>query len=255
MPGKCDTCGQNFKGFGTTCKTCRSGGKPSFKCPHCNITFTSNTPVCDSCGRAADQVGGPKVAAIHDDLAQRNCNGCGKRFAPNDPGQLYKDQRYHAACLSCDRCSKPLGEGLTIKGQEKLCNACATSEVCAGCGKKIVGTVTTVGGQKYHPECFQCIECKAPIKGPHVKRDGKPVCMDCSNKAKGGASAKAGGAAPSGDVCKRCGKQTTGAVFRTPQGDKFHKDCFTCMHKGCTTSLQAGFNLKGDLYVCPEHTM
>ena len=36
-------------------------------------------------------------------------------------------------------------------------------EVCGQCGLSIEGTSILVSGLSYHPACFTCAECEAPI--------------------------------------------------------------------------------------------
>jgi len=51
MSGKaCDKCGQPFKGFGTTCSTCRKGGKNQAKdCDKCGNYFIGHGTICEDC--------------------------------------------------------------------------------------------------------------------------------------------------------------------------------------------------------------
>jgi len=54
MPGTCDKCGAKFKGFGTTCSTCRKGGAAGGSpktCDKCGIFFVGFTETCQDCLR------------------------------------------------------------------------------------------------------------------------------------------------------------------------------------------------------------
>jgi len=53
--------------------------------------------------------------------------------------------------------------------------------ICAGCGKEIEDDEDGIEamGKPWHNECFVCTNCKNPLNGKFVTKDGKPFCHKC----------------------------------------------------------------------------
>merc|ERR1740139_2190024 len=128
MPKKCDGCGEDFKGFGTTCGPCRMGTeKTVFNCQKCGATFNGKTNVCELCGGKALPVGkdgklvrqSSLISAPVDPSDQNLCMKCQCPFG-NQQSVIFENNRYHESCFVCDRCQKSLKPGECFKQEDKI---------------------------------------------------------------------------------------------------------------------------------------
>jgi len=225
MPKTCDTCGQEFRGFGTTCGACRMGkDRKMFSCEKCGAVFNGKTTVCELCGGRASAVGETRrdsvTSVAPDPSDQLNCFKCGKPIGAS-PSVIFENNRYHNACFSCERCNKLLQIGGVFRHEDKLvCSSCIPSNFCAACGQKLTGQITKVGGKQYHPECFKCDECGNQLVGGYARMGNLNLCKECAVKKKGTGT------------CVVCDQMIQGPAIRADKGDLFHKECFKCFDCG-----------------------
>ena len=88
-----------------------------------------------------------------------------------------------------------------------------SSGICKKCNQPIVGAAAKVGDDKYHPTCFVCADCKAPLGGQtFFPKDGETFCQRCIESKVGSCSA-----------CKM-------PVLKNPiraLAKAWHRECFT----------------------------
>merc|ERR1711870_52534 len=104
-------------------------------------------------------------------LSEKFCAKCGGMIT-GKYGTAGNDF-YHPECMTCDRCGVELLGAFSMQGGEKICPNCSPLSICTKCGQMITGQVLTTGdGLKFHPECFTCDKCNAPLNSQFHKRDG-----------------------------------------------------------------------------------
>eukprot|EP00116_Pleurobrachia_bachei_P013067 sb/3473329/ len=108
----------------------------------------------------------------------------------------------------------------------------ATEEVdiCGMCGQVIEGQFLTALDNKFHPDCFCCVNCKTKIEPGQdfYERNDKPLCVGCYYELYG-------------YKCKICSEYIKGQ--RLIWGDDaFHFQCVKCT--GCSKALCETDDLK-----------
>jgi paxillin len=136
-------------------------------------------------GRFHNHEGKPYCREHFAHVAGKPCAACGKGILPGSEVTLL-GKPWHAECIACAACRKPLSTQDKIyksKQETPLCASCFedTCEKCTACRKALLGKYLTVLTRKYHPEgCLGCGACGKPF-GPDDKmyqREGWPVCSD-----------------------------------------------------------------------------
>jgi len=105
---------------------------------------------------------------------------------------------------------------------------------CASCKSAIDGEASVVGSAHYHPKCFTCADCKAPLgTEKYYIIGGKNYCSKDRYKFL--------------DNCTKCEKIIENETIRPKESGKpYHADCFCCTK--CGVSLQGKyFNVSGDM--------
>lgn len=105
---------------------------------------------------------------------------------------------------------------------------------CASCASAIDGEASVVGSAHYHPKCFTCADCKAPLgTDKYYIIGGKNYCSKDRYKFL--------------DNCTKCGKIIENETIRPKESGKpYHADCFCCTK--CGVSLQGKyFNVAGEM--------
>lgn len=245
--------------------------KTIFSCTKCGATYNGKSNVCELCGGKARQQGErkPSTASLArvDPSDQRNCAKCGIPCG-SMPTIIYDGKRYHQQCFVCDSCNQPIEaeKEFSLKDDGRMiCGRCTVFPVCAGCHKKMTGTITHANGKQYHPDCFKCEECNTKLVGGYAKVGDRCVCKACATKLSGQKSSGGpgqkisggpGGKSAEAPACVRCGKAVTGRFIRADKGDAFHPECFTCAF--CNDPLKSyvrdenrKFTYQKALYVCP----
>lgn len=235
--------GSYFKrGNDYLCKPCEDSRAP--QCGRCSkpiwtehptikgVAFHYECLLCTMCGchiagsYFPTEDGQPTCKLCHEGQ-QPKCGVCekpvfGKRV-------LVEGHVYHAECFVCEGCGDPLAQGEdevqcfpteTTGGHH--CKKCLeekksklekerqeTLSVCAACGIKIEGPVLSLGEgeETYHPDCFKCSKCSAPISGTFTSEAEGPVCMACQPK------------------CDICGEELAGKQCVRIGMRKVHVEC------------------------------
>ncbi|KAF0293273.1 Four and a half LIM domains protein 2 [Amphibalanus amphitrite] len=135
-------------------------------------------------------------------------------------------QSWHRAHLVCVDCGAPLADGqFGLHGSRPYCLACyesASLGACDGCGRPVRPSSRRLqyGDHHWHPACFLCGWCAAPLEGRQFAlREGRVVCADCSSQ-------------PAPPPCPRC--DVCGLPVAADSGlveyaaGRCHDSCFVC---------------------------
>lgn len=92
-------------------------------------------------------------------------------------GKILKvgNKTFHVDCFKCVTCTEPLQSGFVTLGEQLYCSACAKDQkpgvkinkACIKCKKKIEPmeeTITGIGGDHFHADCFVCAVCDCKLK-------------------------------------------------------------------------------------------
>ena len=138
---------------------------------------------------------------------------------------------YHEGHFTCKICGIDLaGQNFVPHNDEPYCEKdwqehCASR--CGSCAQPIANEFVEAGGTKFHPPCFVCSTCKAPLTGAfYTTPDGKVLC-----------EAHLPTSQVSDQTCGLCGQPVANEVYEAM--DKvFHPECFKCAKcSGALTSV------------------
>uniref|UniRef100_A0A3B4ZC33 LIM domain kinase 1 n=1 Tax=Stegastes partitus TaxID=144197 RepID=A0A3B4ZC33_9TELE len=94
------------------------------------------------------------------------CAGCKQRIYDEQYLQALNTD-WHTVCFRCCECSASLSHWYYEKDGRLFCKKdywAKFGELCHGCNDPITtGLIMVAGEQKYHPECFTCLNCRAFI--------------------------------------------------------------------------------------------
>uniref|UniRef100_A0A3P9QEL0 LIM domain kinase 1 n=1 Tax=Poecilia reticulata TaxID=8081 RepID=A0A3P9QEL0_POERE len=106
----------------------------------------------------------PRVFAAGGSLPE--CAGCKERIYDEQYLQALNAD-WHTICFRCCECSASLSHWYYEKDGRLYCKKdywAKFGELCHGCNDPITtGLIMVAGEQKYHPECFSCLNCRAFI--------------------------------------------------------------------------------------------
>ncbi|KAF4103753.1 LIM domain kinase 1a isoform X1 [Onychostoma macrolepis] len=94
------------------------------------------------------------------------CAGCRQHISDEQYLQAL-DTDWHTLCFRCCECGASLSHWYYEKDNRLFCKKdywAKFGELCHGCSEPITtGLIMVAGEQKYHPECFTCLSCRAFI--------------------------------------------------------------------------------------------
>ncbi|XP_062408138.1 LIM domain kinase 1a isoform X1 [Sardina pilchardus] len=94
------------------------------------------------------------------------CAGCRQRIYDEQYLQALNTD-WHTVCFRCCECSTSLSHWYYEKDGRLFCKKdywAKFGELCHGCTEPITtGLIMVAGEQKYHPECFTCLNCRSFI--------------------------------------------------------------------------------------------
>ncbi|KAF8467271.1 hypothetical protein BDZ91DRAFT_793655 [Kalaharituber pfeilii] len=116
-------------------------------------------------------------------VAKSNCRGCGEAIQgkglTSSDGRL--TGRYHKGCFVCQTCREPF-ETSTFYVWDNL-PYCArhyhklNNSLCGMCDNGIEGPcLETERKERFHPECFTCVDCRKVLGEDYFEFNGKPYC-------------------------------------------------------------------------------
>jgi len=188
------------------CRDCRVKTAP--KCGTCNELVIGPSTIydgqhhhrrclkCSSCRQELTE----KLYAERDG-GKLLCRDCGMKQAPKCAkcGDSVVGQHatvggrlYHFDCIKCSSCHVSLrgkqyyekegGDG----GGGFICKGCNEEQNppprCGACKEVITGHFVDVGSNRFHTECFVCVQCKAHITGAFAEMPDGPICESCAKK-------------------------------------------------------------------------
>jgi ribosomal protein L40E len=240
---KCAKCKRSVCG-----KQFMKGKNGELICEECNA---KDAPKCHKCHKAFGP-GQPYKKANENTFYHNECFVCASRCRKPISGEFYDMEDGRFICTECydqygdddDNTSTDLSVNFDAKinlsnsanpsnvqvlpavqrGANNSNNKNATTAaptnnlICAGCNQKLKGSYTVYADNKYHPECFKCVQCKNEFKEKtFFKLDDKPLCRDCHNKNQNDKAVK----------CKKCHRPIVDTVV-TFKGGEFHDTCLVC---------------------------
>ncbi|XP_068133241.1 actin-binding LIM protein 3 isoform X2 [Hyperolius riggenbachi] len=137
---------------------------------------------------------------------------------------------YHPKCFVCSMCRKPfpIGDKVTFRGKDCICQNCSQSLVsdkpvkihgpshCAGCKEEIKHGQSLLALEKqWHVSCFKCQTCGIILTGEYISKDGVPYCESDYH-------------AQFGIKCETCSKYISGRVLEAG-GKHYHPTCARCV--------------------------
>uniref|UniRef100_A0A6I8PPM7 Actin binding LIM protein family member 3 n=1 Tax=Ornithorhynchus anatinus TaxID=9258 RepID=A0A6I8PPM7_ORNAN len=137
---------------------------------------------------------------------------------------------YHPKCFVCTVCRQPfpIGDKVTFRGKECVCQTCSLSLVsakpvkvhgpshCAGCSEEIKhGQSLLALDKQWHVSCFKCQTCGVILTGEYISKDGVPYC-------------EADYHAQFGIKCETCSRYISGRVLEAG-GKHYHPGCARCV--------------------------
>ncbi|XP_069620239.1 actin-binding LIM protein 3 isoform X3 [Ranitomeya imitator] len=137
---------------------------------------------------------------------------------------------YHPKCFVCSMCRKPfpIGDKVTFRGKDCVCQNCSQSLVsdkpikihgpshCAGCKEEIKHGQSLLALEKqWHVSCFKCQTCGIILTGEYISKDGVPYCESDYH-------------AQFGIKCETCNKYISGRVLEAG-GKHYHPTCARCV--------------------------
>lgn len=141
---------------------------------------------------------------------------------------ILNGQKIHPEHYRCEACGAEfIGGNCKEHDGKNYCFSCyakLVKDICAGCGKPILGRSILALMRTWHPECLCCCECGANFSsGKYYEYDKKPYCSFHYYKK-------------FGKICPRC-QQVIEDEGIEAIGMLFHPQCFTC--HGCGKKLGA----------------
>lgn len=172
------------------------------------------------------------------------CGGCGVLI--RGPFLLALDKAFCPNHFLCSVCNRGLEDCGFVEEDGKLyCEADYARLLapnCARCGQVALGQIVKALDRTWHPHCFLCTHCRAPLQGQdfHVE-DGAPYCQsDWQELFK----TKCTGCKFPIEPCDR---------FIDALGGQFHAECFVCAT--CQCGLEGKpFQTRDNKAYCKKHT-
>jgi LIM domain len=115
------------------------------------------------------------------------CDECGESISS---GTVYGNEKGTTCCQQCmekkaDKCvhcAKPLLSQYVSVGGSKWHRECYDEKFrCAACQKPTYGDAVSNAGQSlfWHSACFLCAHCQQPLQGGYIMRDNDAYCTEC----------------------------------------------------------------------------
>ncbi|CAF3145155.1 unnamed protein product [Rotaria socialis] len=183
-------------------------------------------------------------------LSDNDCANCHQAFATNEQIVNAAGHIWHTKCFVCTQCFQPFENGLYFEHEDrKYCERdfqMLFAPCCAECKQAIVGRIIRALQKCFHPDCFRCQLCQAPlIETGFSKYNEKALCRDCHVKE------KAKDAHLSKQSCATCHQMIDNKYVKF-KGDFHHSYHFQCA--SCQAELDENSReVRGSLYCLPCH--
>jgi len=160
--------------------------------------------------------------------------------APGEPAVVSLGEKdvAHSACFQCSTCSVSLiGQPIAVdrEAHKLYCaqhakDSLPSGKMCVGCGDAICGRVLHAVGEHWHPRCFVCCTCLAPLEAQAFllhEETSSVYCKPCYEQAH----------APKCTACQ-LPLQGTSVTLAGASDVKLHPECVRC--SVCQCSLADG---------------
>ncbi|VDI58575.1 Hypothetical predicted protein [Mytilus galloprovincialis] len=146
------------------------------------------------------------VKATNMSLANGVCYRCNEGFTPQEQIVNSNGEIWHTQCFVCAQCFQPFQDGVFYEFDgRKYCEHdfhMLFAPCCGKCREFIIGRVIKAMNSNWHPDCFRCELCTAPLADAgFVKNAGRALCKECNNKERAKGMGKY--------VCHKCQSMMT----------------------------------------------
>ncbi|XP_066268087.1 LIM and senescent cell antigen-like-containing domain protein 1 isoform X2 [Branchiostoma lanceolatum] len=186
--------------------------------------------------------------SIMSNLANAMCTRCRGGFGPYEKMVNSNGELYHEKCFVCAQCFQPFPDGLFYEYEgRKYCEHdfhMLYAPCCGQCGEFVIGRVIKAMNNNWHPDCFTCHTCHAPLADTgFVKNAGRALCRPCNARERASGLGKY--------ICQKCHQmiEDKHLIFKS---EPYHPYHFNCHHCGKELT-EVARELRGELYCLPCH--
>ncbi|CAG2235480.1 LIMS1_2 [Mytilus edulis] len=194
-------------------------------------------------------------------LANGVCYRCNEGFTPQEQIVNSNGEIWHTQCFVCAQCFQPFQDGVFMRKHihvnpfvevinkigifdgRKYCEHdfhMLFAPCCGKCREFIIGRVIKAMNSNWHPDCFRCELCTAPLADAgFVKNAGRALCKECNNKERAKGMGKY--------VCHKCHAIIEDGHIKF-KGEAYHPYHFNCT--SCGNELDANGREKGGELFC-----
>ncbi|XP_052105405.1 LIM and senescent cell antigen-like-containing domain protein 1 isoform X3 [Mytilus californianus] len=177
-------------------------------------------------------------------LANGVCYRCNEGFTPQEQIVNSNGEIWHTQCFVCAQCFQPFQDGVFYEFDgRKYCEHdfhMLFAPCCGKCREFIIGRVIKAMNSNWHPDCFRCELCTAPLADcGFVKNAGRALCKECNNKERAKGMGKY--------VCHKCHAIIEDGHIKF-KGEAYHPYHFNCT--SCGNELDANGREKGGELFC-----
>ncbi|XP_035692895.1 LIM and senescent cell antigen-like-containing domain protein 1 isoform X3 [Branchiostoma floridae] len=198
--------------------------------------------------RSVSQWRGGDWSSIMSNLANAMCTRCRGGFGPYEKMVNSNGELYHEKCFVCAQCFQPFPDGLFYEFEgRKYCEHdfhMLYAPCCGQCGEFVIGRVIKAMNNNWHPDCFTCHTCHAPLADTgFVKNAGRALCRPCNARERASGLGKY--------ICQKCHQmiEDKHLIFKS---EPYHPYHFNCHHCGKELT-EVARELRGELYCLPCH--
>ncbi|CAG2235479.1 unnamed protein product [Mytilus edulis] len=217
----------------------------------------------DSCGTLSDEdlLNNEEKFITNMSLANGVCYRCNEGFTPQEQIVNSNGEIWHTQCFVCAQCFQPFQDGVFMRKHihvnpfvevinkigifdgRKYCEHdfhMLFAPCCGKCREFIIGRVIKAMNSNWHPDCFRCELCTAPLADAgFVKNAGRALCKECNNKERAKGMGKY--------VCHKCHAIIEDGHIKF-KGEAYHPYHFNCT--SCGNELDANGREKGGELFC-----
>lgn len=177
-------------------------------------------------------------------LANGVCHRCNEGFNSQEQIVNSNGEIWHTQCFVCAQCFQPFQDGVFYEFDgRKYCEHdfhMLFAPCCGKCREFIIGRVIKAMNSNWHPDCFRCELCTAPLSDcGFVKNAGRALCKECNNKERAKGMGKY--------VCHKCHAIIEEGHIKF-KGEAYHPYHFNCT--SCGVELDANGREKGGELYC-----
>jgi hypothetical protein len=181
-------------------------------------------------------------------LSGATCSRCNRGFGKDEEIVNSGGEVWHTECFVCAQCFQPFPEGVFYEFESrKYCEHdfnVLFAPSCGKCREFITGRVIKAMNASWHPDCFRCEVCEAPLADAgFIKNAGRALCRECNAKEKALGMGKY--------VCHKCHVIIDEGHIKY-KGEAYHPYHFNCTTCGAELNVDAR-EKGGELYCLRCH--